>query len=692
MPAIPTYDVSTSVDTQPRVHIPTANGASPIGSALGDVGRGISVAGADLQQQMRVRQAAEQKQADERAKVWAGEQAGQSLLTETQTLDDMQRKAPPGADGFAKSYLEGFDTRAAAAVAAAPDDASKRYLQQHVTAQRTHLGAVAQDFQFKAGDADVVNRYTNSAETWGKVIDQDPTQFGAAMNVLTTTMPAVVPQVREKLLDHAKTTLTNSAAASVMNQVPTTAADGTTQGGPYAVRDATNKALGAGGFTGPTGVPWVDAAKPAQIKTWNDAAQVKIHQIEGNAARNADAAEKLAAQTYTSAADLSAKGQYFDPAFQFRLLNETRGTSFEEQATKLIDDQRNTAGFATGTATQRAVTLDTMRGPGGDPTKGTNPDDAKQLAKFQTIDSAITAAVTKNPWEAATQYGVLKSAPVTPITSADGALKVADARLAAIGPMESWTGKKESPFQPEEAAQIAGLVAKLPAPQASSFLGQLGARIGDSDRTAAFARQINDKDGTLGLAMSLANTQTTEGRYASELVLTGNQMIRDGAIKVDGTKETGWKAEIAKQVRGAYANREVEDQVVKAAFLIAGAKDGDIDNAVRLATGGGVIDFNGSKVPMPNGYAASGGQSGAEDKFRAAIAALPPEQLMPQAPDGKVYARGVPMAASAFLQSLPQAQLVMAGKNRNGGNSYAVKAGNTLVTNVNGRPILIQLQ
>lgn len=674
MAGIPTYHRQIAPPDTVRGVNPTESGYSPIAQGIADIGRGLASFGADAERQLRIREQAEDKQATERAKVWAGEQAGQSMLTEMQTLDEAQRKAPPGADGFAKEYLKGFDERAATAVAAAPDAKSKAFLQQHVQAQRNHMGAVATDFQFKSGDADVVNRYSNAVDTWGKAVEQDPRQFGAAMKTLGETMPDVVPTARQKLVDHAKLTLTNAAAASVMNR------------DPYAVQDATSKAMGHNGFTGATGVPWVDQATPAQVKTWNDAATVKIRQIESQMGREVEARDRTAKETFTAAFDLANKGQYFDAPTQLRLLADTKGTAFEGEAQALIADQRNTAGFASGTATQRAASLNEMRGAGSDPARGTSPAMAKQVDKYATIDSAITVAVAKNPWEAATQYGVLKGAPVVPIANANDALKVAEQRLAAIAPVESWTGKKESPYQPEEAAQIASLLDTLPPPQAASFVGQLGAKIGNSERTAAFARQIHDKDGTLGLAMAYQATQTSEGRYASELLLVGRQRIKDGAIKVDGAKETGWKAQVAGQIRGAYANQQLEDQVVQAAFLMTAAKDGDVDNAVRLATGGGIIDFNGAKVPMPVGYAADGGQAGAEKKFRKAIESIPPEQLMPQVPDGKVYAGGVPVNASVFLEGLKDAQLVHAGHGR-----YSVKAGNSFVTNRDGRRITITL-
>lgn len=694
MAEIPTYSRQIAPPDTVRGVNPALSGASPIAHGLADVSRGLSIAANDFERQVAVRKQAEDKQADERARAWAGEQAGMTMLAQMRALDEQQRKAPPGADGFAKAFLEGFDKHTGDALAAAPDEKSKRYLGAHFQAQRNQLGAHALDFQFKSGDADATNRFQNGVETWGKVVDQDPSQFNAAMRTVNDTMPDVVSSKRPALVEHARQMLTTAAAASTMNQAPDIDAQ---RGGPYDVRKWTDMALGGdgkGAEIGPdgqpvyrkTGVPWIDQATPAQVRTWNDTARVRIHQIEQQRNREDEAREKVAERTFTAAADMSMKGQYLDPETTSNLINRTRGTSHEEAALKLLDDQKNVAGFAAAPASERTAVLEALRMPGADPSRGTNPEASKRLAKMEAIHDAINTAAGKNVWGAATKYGVLKSAPLQEVRTVEDALKIVDGRAPQQDSVESWSGKAESPFQPEEASQFASILEKLPPKQASSALGELGAKIGSSERVGAFARQIKDKDGTLFLAMGYQGTQTSEGRYASELILEGQQKIKDKAVVPDRTKELSWRKQIAEQVRDAYANKALADQVVEAAFLIAAAKDGDIDNAVRLATGGGVIDFNGAKVPMPVGYQTDGGQSGAEAKFRKAIAAIPPEQLMPQAIDGKVYAQGVPMPASEFLQKLPTAQLVHAGQGR-----YNVKAGTSVVTNAEGKRIEIRL-
>lgn len=226
MPGIPTYERGPGVDTVRGV-VPHASGAAPIAQGLADISRGMGQLDADLQRQQaerdrqdKIRKLDEEKQAEERAKVWAGQATGQNALTESQILDQSQRKAPAGADGFANSYIEDFDKRAAAVIEAAPDAPSKRLVTQHLQAQRLHFGQQAQDFQFRAGDADAVNRHTASVETWSKVVEQDPRQYSVAMRTLTDTMPDVVPEKRQKLLDNISTSLTAAAGFKLLQEKP----------------------------------------------------------------------------------------------------------------------------------------------------------------------------------------------------------------------------------------------------------------------------------------------------------------------------------------------------------------------------------------------------------------------------------------------------------------------------------------
>ncbi len=431
-----------------------------------------------------------------------------------------------------------------------------------------------------------------------------------------------------------------------------------------------------------------------ELRTYGYQQQLLARQdrADNEAERARVARENDAVGVYNKAADLALGGQYFDKGLIDELTSKGAGTPHEKDIASLIAGQRQVAGFASRGAAERTSLLEKWRSEGATPGVGTNPLGAKFLAAAEAMDAKMRGAFKDNAFEAAQKAGVIERAPLLDPTNPQQALEIVAERMKTIGVVEAWGGAKTSPLQPLEADTAAKFLKAMPPDQAATFLGKLGAIVGDQERVAALTQQMHQKDPTIGLSMSYASTQTTEGRHVSELILRGDQKIKDGVVKPDATKETGWKSEIAKEIRGAYSNQEVENQVVRAAFLIAAEKGGDIGNAIRLATGGGIVNFNGSKVPMPVGYSSEGNifgggqQSAAEDRFRKAISNIPPEQLMPQATDGNVYAGGVPMRASDFLASLKDAQLVHAGQ-----GAYNVKAGNGLVTNRDGRRITIRL-
>ncbi|QNB06087.1 RHS repeat protein [Herbaspirillum frisingense] len=108
------------------------------------------------------------------------------------------------------------------------------------------------------------------------------------------------------------------------------------------------------------------------------------------------------------------------------------------------------------------------------------------------------------------------------------ATKFVSGQCREIGQVEIAAGRKVSPLQPEEASQIARVVRMLPPDQQSSALATIGTIVPDSDRLAALAKQMHDKDNTLGLAMMLAGDP--EGR-AIEMTYdaNGNQITQKDA-------------------------------------------------------------------------------------------------------------------------------------------------------------------
>lgn len=434
-------------------------------------------------------------------------------------------------------------------------------------------------------------------------------------------------------------------------------------------------------MAGPEG----DALDPAKRNTldqtlfgWKNSIEAKQARLEDKAEREQTKRFNVATDTVNKGRDLVLNGASMAPEFIADMVEKAQGTGLEPQVRDLLEAQKSVAGFANQTAPQRAALLERARAMRADPARGATPESEKQLKAAEQIDDRLRRKIDDGEaWAAAQSVGVINQAPLMNIGDAKQAMAVFQQRAQDIGTVETWAGRKVSPLQPQEAEQFQKLVRTLKPDQAATMLGQIGAVVGDSDRIAAVAKQIGDKDGRLGMAMLYANAQTTQGRYTAQLVLEGDQAIRDKTVKVDGAVETGWRADIAKKVRGAYSNQEVENHIVDAAFLIAAAKGGDVDNAINLAAGG-IIERNGGKIPLPYGMK--------EREFEKRIEAMTPADLAAQAPGGFVQAGPARVPLADFVKTLPDARLVHAGQ-----GLYNVRAGNTLVTNERGQRITLKV-
>lgn len=405
------------------------------------------------------------------------------------------------------------------------------------------------------------------------------------------------------------------------------------------------------------------------------------------AAENADAAivrerENAAVDVFNQTTDLMASGHYLSPDWITSGSIAVAGTGVEKDFTALLGMQKEVAGFASMSAPVRAAMLSNIRQRAATPGIGTDPAHAKVEQALTKLDDSLNTKAKDNPWVGAQSAGRIQDAQPLDVSSPPAALAAIQARMGQIGAVEEWANHRVSPLQPQEVEQVGKMVRQMPLDQAASMLAQIGTAVGDADRVAALGKQMNDKDGPLGRAMMYASAQTTEGRNTAELILRGDQAIKDKVVTIDGAAETGWKATIAKQIRGSFSNREAEDEYIKSAFEITAAnyaKDGsaDIDRAVRLATGG-IVERNGQKFPLPYGMS--------EDDFNARVKAIGLPDLADQATSGQVLVGRTPMPLSDFIATLPTATLIHAGQ-----GLYNVRAGTGLVTSTDGKRITIKV-
>lgn len=665
MPAIPVYQQQTTANAGGlNVHAdPNAFGGATAAAASNLASAGMGALDA-VQYSNRMDQHVLKIQEEKDAKSWSGTAISQATLDWTKNMQERQTAALPGAPDFTGGVLTDFDKYSADLIANAPTPMAKEFAKAHLTQMRTQVGEQAIRFEGAARVNLRIDNAQTSIDNAAKVVQQDPSQYGRMMSLVRETMPEVGPDVQKKLNDHLIQSLTNAAASQVMDK------------DPYAVQDATSKAMGHNGFTGKTGVPWVDDATADQVKNWNSAATTKIHMLESEQARNADARMKVAESTFNAATDLTFKGQFFSDQYKAQLRDATKGTQWADATEELIRSQAVTAGFASAPASDRNAVLNSMRQAGADPTKGTNPESAKQIDKIAAIDNEIRKAVIENPWAASQKYGVSRDASVVNVGSAADAVKLIQARGATQTQVETWAGGAISPLQPAEASQLSDVLSAMPPPARGAALAQIaqGMPLG---RLEALATQLDAKDKPQALALKFTD-QTNAGRPISDLILRGSQALADKTVKKDDTALAGWKAEIASLVRGTMGSEKLESDVIDAAYYVRAAMDqegagaqgfkiGDsAKDAVRLVIGQ-PMERNGVKTILPRGMD--------DSAFDKALSIYTPEVLKTQAPEGTFFLRGQPVTVDRFSQSLDRYAMTRDGK-----GNYIPSTGGAFVT------------
>jgi len=230
MPAIPFYQQQTSASgTITAQADPSAFGAETAraGQRLGGALQDVSNAGL---WQRHTDAIALREQQEKDAKSWSGAAISQATLDWTEDLQKRKQSALPGAPDFTPGVLTAFDKYRADLIDKAPTPAAKEFVSAHLTQMRTSIGTDALGFEGAARVNLRIDNANTSIDNAAKTVQQDPRQYSTMMALLRETMPAVGPDVQQKLNDAARLALTNAAASQAMD------AD------PYKVQDATSKA------------------------------------------------------------------------------------------------------------------------------------------------------------------------------------------------------------------------------------------------------------------------------------------------------------------------------------------------------------------------------------------------------------------------------------------------------------------
>lgn len=403
------------------------------------------------------------------------------------------------------------------------------------------------------------------------------------------------------------------------------------------------------------------------------------------AQRQQELALKKAEAEFNTFQGMADKGTILAPEYIDRAVAATKGTPYQAGIVALAKQAQETGGIASQPIRNQQALLtqvDTLIAQ-----RGRTPELDKRREQIAKVLNASQADLKENGLRAGLERGVITDMAPLDVSSPEAMAGSFAKRIQQADHVSAWAGKSVSPLDANEAEQVRGIMEALPPKQRATAVATIAQSVGQR-YAGAIAEQLDSKDKALSLAFATAGSKTTAGRFTSELILKGSQAIKDGTAMKDDKKVTGWKATIAQQIDGALPDDRAATAVKESAYFIAAGiaaeKGGnvgsdDISRAVRLAIGGSIIERNGKKLPIPAGMEAS--------DFESRVQSVSPNDIIKQAPEGRVRVGGAEMSAADFATSIPGQELIYAGPGR-----YAVVVRGRPVTNAGGRPIFIEVR
>lgn len=199
-------------------------GPGPAGSRPVSIGNGAVLGGlaTNLAQVGQQVLDANQKKEREDAAAWSAEQMGNARLHWTQQQIDREQNAPAGAKDYTGTLTKDFDAYTDEALLSAPNDESRNYLRERLTAMKSDI--VGRGMQFEAR-----SRLDDRVEKIGKGIDQsriavdlDPSQHQSALaeNLATLDQLDIPAPAKVKLREDAIQKISFAAVAARMKSNP----------------------------------------------------------------------------------------------------------------------------------------------------------------------------------------------------------------------------------------------------------------------------------------------------------------------------------------------------------------------------------------------------------------------------------------------------------------------------------------
>lgn len=223
MPKINTYDSTVTVNNLGNVApAPQVSIGNPIGSAVGQLGQATSQVGdqTGADQIAAIKGQYQQQQQD--AAIWSGKTLSDARLQWMNELQNRQNSAVGAGTGLATNYISDFDKYAQDTVANAPDENSKKFVQQGLTSMRDALGGQALSIQNQMHTGYNVNQMQDTIQNNAKIVAIDPSQAPTQFATTKAVIDAMdIPQEQKfSLVDNLRSTMVFSGLQSKLMNDP----------------------------------------------------------------------------------------------------------------------------------------------------------------------------------------------------------------------------------------------------------------------------------------------------------------------------------------------------------------------------------------------------------------------------------------------------------------------------------------
>lgn len=612
------------------------------------------------------------------------------------------------AAGFTDGLLKRFDTWAETAQGGVPELA-KPLLKERLGDLRSTLNIHAFEYEMKARGAAIVSDYTRGAEADALTLLADPSQITQTLAqrlALARTLD-VPPEERATMAEAARHKLSYAAAQGLLrapngpDQVLERLGITGTKTDKQGNRIAPDPAKAAEAVRSD---PIFSNMSPDHVRMIADQATMAVSQREAQKQAEAERKARMAeieANRRARAADqawgvLSTSlmaGHSIDAASPTNqaLVSALNGTPYAAAYREMLAESAKRTAAALQPIPAQEAQLQSLYARRN--AAGTSPELDAEIKRREGVLNAARKEYGDDPLMAATRRGVIQEPAPVQMANVDTMLSTIGPRLEQSDVVSTRTGRVESPLMSAEADALKTMFAGMTPDARGAAAYKIASKLGP-EKAQALAKQMDDKDPVLSLALGTATQWTGRGRSVAELVFLGAQRFADTKTGRAGEKgdavRQSLRSSMLEYLDGnthgvAAMPAKAREKLVEAGIYInagleASGSDSGAERAMRLAVGGDMIDHNGTRIPVPIEVGAGA--------FRDRLNRYPRQSVEQQAADGFVYSTGGrPKGVPEFLADLPTSQLQAAGH-----GLYYVKSGAGYAVNQQGRPILIEVR